>query len=121
MRRYEYTTSFAENGLPSWNVTPVRRWKVQVSWSSLMSQDLASARAHLEVFVRLDERVEDVLEYLERKVRAGLLRVKLVGLARCRRNEGSRCGVPQVHPLTGGTAAEDEHDDHSEHERVSSH
>ena len=31
MRRYEYTTSSAVNGLPSWKVTPDRRWKVQPS------------------------------------------------------------------------------------------
>ena len=66
----------------------------QVSWSSLMSQDLASA-GHLEGFVRLDERVEDVLEYLKRKVGAGLLRVKLVGLARYRRKEGSDAASPR--------------------------
>ena len=90
MRRYEYTTSSAVNGLPSWKVTPGRRWKVQRELIGADVPRLGERRLHLEVGVGLDERVEDVLEHLEREVGAGLVGVELVGFTGDRGDEIAR-------------------------------
>ena len=54
---------------------------------------LCERRDHLELFVGFDESVEDVLEYLEREVGGGLVRVELIGLTgdRCPNCVGRTC------------------------------
>jgi len=60
---------------------------------------LGERRPHLQVFVGFDERVEDVLEHLEREVRTRLLRIELIGLTRDRCNEVSGGITPEVDPI----------------------
>ena len=55
MRRYEYTTSSAVNGLPSWKVTPRRRWKVQRALVGTDVPRLGQRGPHLEVGVGFDQ------------------------------------------------------------------
>jgi hypothetical protein len=48
---------------------------------------LGKCWAHFEIGIRLDERVEDVLQNLELEICGGLLRVELVGFACDRRDQ----------------------------------
>ena len=76
---------------------------------------LGERGSHLEVLVGLDECVEDVLEHLERKVRACLVRVELIGFAGDRRHEIARGLVAEVDTLARCTGAKSERDDRAHH------
>src|SRR3982074_2679373 len=68
---------------------------------------------HLEVFVRFDERVEDVLQDLEGEMGAVLLRIELIGLTGDRSDDISRRCVAEADPFTrrAGCECKDKRDD----------
>ena len=62
VRSMEYLTASALQGVPSWKVTPSRRWKVQVNPSADDSQDVAKAAVIVEQidhYLVLGQRVVD--------------------------------------------------------------